>query len=299
MVIAIIAVLIALLLPAVQQAREAARRTQCRNHLHQLALAFHNYADTNKMLAPGSYGRMNGNNSFPAGWSDPTYGGGLPWGHFSWSALILPYLEQGSMQKRIDFSVPAYASTLKEFGTERGPAGNVANQFAATNAPPVFNCPSAESRLPGTLFKDYGINAGTGACCPERTQVGMDGVGHVNSNVRLASVRDGTSTTFLLLEFVRYSNHSWINYGDGANHIVWVNHPSQGYVTAAEHNGSPPFPPNTTVSNSRSSASGHRGGVHVVAVDGHVSWVSNHIDFRLYRSMFTRAGQETVSGGEQ
>src|SRR5688572_15718995 len=107
-VIAIIAILIGLLVPAVQKVREAAARAQCQNNLKQIALATHAYHDVNKMLPPGSKGPMNGNGNFPAGWCDPNYGCGLPFGHFSWAAVILPYLDQKPLFDLIDFTQPAY-----------------------------------------------------------------------------------------------------------------------------------------------------------------------------------------------
>ena len=86
-VIAIIGILIALLLPAVQAAREAARRMQCTNNLKQIGIGLHNYHTANK--------------AFPAGMiiMDRSY----PWG-WSWSAAILPYLEQAQLEKQIDYT---------------------------------------------------------------------------------------------------------------------------------------------------------------------------------------------------
>src|SRR6059058_5767896 len=90
-VIAIIAVLIALLLPAVQAAREAARRAQCVNNLKQIALAMHNYHDTNLSFPPGS---MVNDIKLPGGW------GGSWW---PWAAKILPQIEQGPLYNSINF----------------------------------------------------------------------------------------------------------------------------------------------------------------------------------------------------
>ncbi|MGC4005515.1 MAG: DUF1559 domain-containing protein [Pirellulales bacterium] len=83
-VIAIIGILVALLLPAVQAAREAARRNSCVNNLHQLALSLHNYADSNKKLPPGSTGNS-------------------AWGRDSWSwyVYLLPYMEENNLYKQV------------------------------------------------------------------------------------------------------------------------------------------------------------------------------------------------------
>src|SRR5579871_703793 len=83
-VVAIIAVLIGFLLPVVQQAREAARRSQCANNLHQLATAMHNYESIYSCFPPGSVGPMIDNSLFPKGWCDPLLGSGMPWGNFGW-----------------------------------------------------------------------------------------------------------------------------------------------------------------------------------------------------------------------
>lgn len=87
-VIAIIGILVALLLPAVQAAREAARRTECNNKLKQIGIAIHNYHDTYK--------------SFPFG-KGPSYVGAAGYARWSTHALILPFIEQGPLHASIDF----------------------------------------------------------------------------------------------------------------------------------------------------------------------------------------------------
>lgn len=301
-VIAIIAVLIALLLPAVQKVREAANRSRCANNLHQMIVAAHAYENTNGSLPSGSWGPMNGNNSFPTGWCDPVGGCGLPWGHFGWPALLLPYVEGGNLAQRIDFTKPAYAASIPESGPfggpERGPAGDLANQYAAMNMPRLFTCPSARRVKPPDQFKDYGVNAGTGTCCPERTSAGQDGAAYVNSSLRFTDFLDGTSNTFYFMEFAHFGNHSWIAYDQGSNQFFWVHHTSQGYVTCYEYPGGPPHPPNTTIPNTRAAHGPHPpGGVLAIMADGRLVWASNSMDFTAYVAMFTRAGGEVIPGG--
>ena len=290
-VIAIIGLLIALLLPAVQASREAARRSQCGNNLKQITLASLNYADVHKVLPPGSIGKMNGNSDFPSGWGDPTYGNWLPYGHFGWPVPLLPFVEQQSLYDVIDLSVPAYAESIPENGTDRGPGGDPKNKFAANNMPSLFVCPSAHRVKPETQFKDYGINSGTGACCPERTQDGMDGIAFVKSHLDLKKISDGTSKTLAFIEFAHFGSHSWVDYDQGANNFFFVHHISEGYVNCAEYDGTP-TPPNSTTYNHRGAHSGHPGGVQATMVDGSVFWIADTIDYAVYRAMFTRAGND-------
>jgi prepilin-type N-terminal cleavage/methylation domain-containing protein len=290
-VIAIIAILIGLLLPAIQKVREAANRAQCENNLKQLSLAMHNYHDAYGHFMAGSSGPMNGNNSFPAGWADPSVGG-CPWGHFSWAATILPYVEQEGLYKSIDFTVPAYAVHIWENGTDRGPAGNPTNKLAATSMPKLFVCPSARPPVTDptrTMQKDYGVNGGSGNCCPERTTAGQDGVFWVNSQVRITDITDGTSNTFLFMEESAYFNHSWLNDTYGSNHFIWVHHPSQGYLQAYD-------PENDDVWNNRSAMSYHTGGVYAAMADGAVVWVAQTIDINVYKALFTRASNDSTAG---
>jgi prepilin-type N-terminal cleavage/methylation domain-containing protein/prepilin-type processing-associated H-X9-DG protein len=327
-VIAIIAVLIGLLLPAVQKIREAAARMSCSNNLKQLALAYHNYHDVNNVFPPGAYappGSYNGANpsgSWAVGWRDPK-SSCCPWGIFSWSAVILPFVEADNVYRIINFNVPAYADNVPEDPAispwapstgDRGPGnptvpnvpalfGALAgkpnpNILAANSMPKVFICPSAPRGQWGDTnkMKDYAVvydsgHLGNENCCPERRQnPGLGpykGMGWVNSKVRMADVTDGTSNTFLLMEKANYSNQSWCSQGKGCNEFLWVHHQSQGMVTASE-------PPNWTVPNSRAAEGWHTNGVMAAYVDGHVNFVPNGINMATYMALGSRNGGEVV-----
>lgn len=186
-VIAIIGILVALLLPAVQSAREAARRTQCGNHLKQWGIALHNYHDS-----LGAFPMTNAQNY------QPNVQG------FSPQARLLPYLEQANLQNLLDFSQPAFTGPFNAL---------VPNpQFAAAFAMriPVALCPSdpASIRNTGAGGSEYtGINymvsfgSGTGANYDLRWRT--DGIVYENSGARMADITDGTSNTVVMSEAVR------------------------------------------------------------------------------------------------
>src|SRR5262245_2654890 len=243
-VIAIIGVLVALLLPAVQAAREAARRLQCGNHLRQMALATHTYHDTFKQLPSGSVGQgFTAPATFASGpWRDPGRSC-CPWGYFGWTAIILPYLEGQNLQNAINFDVPAFSASINDGGNKTN-QGDAKNAIPAAQQPPFFVCPSARRAKPETEYKDYAMNGGTGYilnangsrsahCCPERrNDATMDGLAFVFSRIRLADITDGTSTTFLFLEKADALRQSSCPDGAGCNPFFFVLHTSPGYVTS-------------------------------------------------------------------
>jgi type II secretory pathway pseudopilin PulG len=290
--VAIVGVLLALLLPAVQRVRETANRTACANNLRQLAAAIHSYESMNRALVSGSVGPVNTDGTFPTGWYNPVFGDKSPWGHFGWPALLLSHLDHDPLFRQITFDVPAYAESIPvNSAVDVGPAGNDTNKTPSSSMPPVFICKSVLRVKPETQFKDYGINCGTGKFLPERTVSGLDGISWLNSRTRVTDIVDGTSATFLFLESSHAGGHGKIPPGVGTNQFFWVDHNSQGYVTSGEPDGTP-SPPNSTTFSHRGAQGGHRNGVQTVMVDGRVVWIPNDVDYRVYRGMFSRAGRE-------
>ena len=185
-VIAIIAILIALLLPAVQQARDAARRSQCKNHLKQFGVAMHNYEATHRIFP---------HNSGSTG--------------FSPQARLLPYMDQAGLQKLINFSLPVYT----------GPGGNQVPNPALVDVfskvIPTFLCPSdsGPQQYPVTLGtpavpylfagNNYMVSTGSGTGTNYDDRRPTDGMVAINFGVRIGDVKDGTSQTVLMSESIR------------------------------------------------------------------------------------------------
>ena len=287
-VIAIIGVLVGLLLPAVQQAREAARRSACSNNMKQLGLAVHNYADANKKLPPG-------NKSNPAHMNSTCHGGGLGYycGQYGWPSYILPQLEEQNVYDQIDFSLRSYTSTGGLDSWHGGAAGDAANKPAADSMPATFSCPTAPRKTAN--HKDYSAaSMGVWRCCPERVGAASggggpaDGIFYRDSETKFRDITDGTSNTFLLLE----DAHSWFEadgtpYSRGTNSFFFVNHASSGYATAI-------YAPNSLSSSGRHrfARSHHPNGLGAVMADASVRFVNDNVNMTVYRNTYSRAGGE-------
>lgn len=191
-VIAIIAVLISLLLPAVQKVREAASRMQCGNNLKQLGLAVHNY---NSAL-----------NHFPSGGQAPTVAGGpsdVP-GNWSTLAVLNPYLEQTAIYKLLDTSVIMYQNVSPGvYQVYAGGGSGTNNPQAVSSVVKLFLCPS--DKMQNVSTNTYGVSLAPtnycftfgsgngGAFAGDRSAT--DGAFYLGSRTRIADLVDGTSNT--------------------------------------------------------------------------------------------------------
>lgn len=280
-VIAIIAVLVGLLLPAVQQAREAARRAQCKNGLKQMGIALHNYHDSFSALPPAWVGATNGTSDI--------------WGMngWSWGAFILPQLDQGTLYNQLNFNAKVEATQ---------------NLASRTTKLPIFRCPSDVGPDLWTIQDDAGANLaelatanyvgvfGTLEIDDCANNPGLpcngDGVLFQNSKVRFADVSDGLSTTYIVGErrSRRDAGFDWSS--------AWSGVVANGDDAIVRVLGSADHSPNHPSGHFDDFSSLHSGGAHFVFGDGAVRFISTNIDTTVYQRMATRAGGEVVSSVE-
>ncbi|TWT34411.1 DUF1559 domain-containing protein [Blastopirellula retiformator] len=302
-VIAIIGVLIALLLPAVQQAREAARRSQCRNNLKQMGLALHNYHDVYGSLPPAA---VRAPYTTSAGWF------GKPgWG---WGSLILPFVEQDAMhdalgvtQNRLEnyASIPNFVelsqTKLPVYLCPSSPAPDINARFKK-NAFDAADVP-ATSNYKGVFGSfNEGATSGGPSDCPSgwyrgycfRAETGLFGGG---SHVKFRDITDGTSNTLAIGE-VTYGDLGdgvdrmaavWIGMYNGSGYsgndsVVRVLSESLANTTARRING--------TFRNAYSSH--HPGGAQFLFGDGSVHFLAETTDGATTENLADRADGNVV-----
>ena len=301
--IAIIGLLIALLLPAVQQSREAARRTQCQNNLKQLGLALHNFHDT--------YGH------FPAAHSQNpsnltvSYGQPRPYNdqyYFTWLVRMLPYIDQSALYNQVSFKDDAFLNP---------PTGLPGGRFLNEQNIAVYHCPS----IPGgekPYVHDFPPEvkfAHTNYLGVNGTDMfGFNGMLHVNSRVKLADVQDGSSHTLMIGERPPNSGAYWGWWFAGAGWYPWFGAPDTVLGTEERlSNGHECLPTAPQSHYQRGSFrfeddgfgedksvwhfwSAHSGGAYFVFADGHTKFISYEVDRHVFRNLGTRNGGEADNG---
>ncbi len=329
-VIAIIGILIALLLPAVQAAREAARRMSCTNHLKQIGLALHNFHGSHKRFPVGSPSKT------CSGYED------IPAWQYRWAplAMLTPYMEQFNLYESLNLQVPLYGHT----GVYRGPGYGVhpSNHEALTQEIPFFYCPSdrgEKSVPPDSELEFAGSNYMTcwGRGAPTATGTAVfdtDGLFNNRNGIRFADVTDGTSNTAAFSESLlpdahmasssvtlteQNKNHVIVGArsgGDPTLSVEWCTRFGQpvasqprrtgrwfdGFVLYRAyyhwHGPNSPVPDCAKWSPLRSlwqtARSRHPGGVNVALVDGSVHFVSETIDLDTWRALGSRNSGEAL-----
>jgi hypothetical protein len=288
-------------LPAVQQAREAARRTQCKNNLKQIALALHNYHDTHSVFPAGGY------SSTPANMA-AKYGDGSFQPQMSgapWTVMILPFLEESAIYGSFNFSQPFAWSFDDSFnpGANSGVTAGNPNLPGQIRKMPKYLCPSyMYSEYPTLNYFGVGgggpLPGGNGGNYPGANNTNRahfnNGLVWRNSAVGIGQIIDGTTNTFMLGETI-YSMVPPVC----CETITWASGPRTNGGDVLDttwaacvfriNSGDKPLPNasmwdemNTTFS------SFHTGGCHFGMADGSVQFVSENIDINIYRQAGTR-----------
>ncbi len=318
-VIAIIGVLVGLLLPAVQAAREAARRMQCSNHIKQLALACHNYESAFQRFPPSAILDLRATNTANNG----------SWGVHG---RILPYVEQGNVYETVDLSLA--------WDGQRSIHGLKIPTFACPSDPSSDQIRTFDDGRPSIYPTNYGFNFGRWFIYDPASRKGGDGMFYPNSFLGFRDCLDGTTNTLLLAEV-----KAWTPYrrNGGPSTTVMPNTRAEAEAIVASgpdfkdtghtewpdgrvhHTGiTGTMPPNSQVTlthggqvyeqsdfnswqEGRSGSAGnptyaaitsrshHLGLVQVALVDGSVRSVTDSIDLQTWRSLATRGGHEVIS----
>jgi prepilin-type N-terminal cleavage/methylation domain-containing protein/prepilin-type processing-associated H-X9-DG protein len=274
-VIAIIGILVGLLLPAVQAAREAARRMQCSNNLKQLGLAAHNYESSHKTFPFGFHfnGHFDGNVT--------NQGGGTGW---AWSAFILPFIEAGNQQAQFDFRFPFFNATITA-------PEQLRNNVAIRSTLSWARCPSdtaPETRAYGGTaphnhthcITSYTMNAGSfhnslGSANTASADL-INGIAGRHWSAKLGQISDGTSNTFLFNERTWQLTRDTTLYGMINQDFGYA----QGRVSHSLSNGAYRMNPVKLPawgSTETSAHSMHTGGANFTRCDGSVQFVSESI----------------------
>jgi prepilin-type N-terminal cleavage/methylation domain-containing protein len=259
--IAIIGVLVALLLPAVQSSRAAARRTVCKNNLRQLGLALHLYHETHRCFPAGSYVM------------GPAFPMQTGWG---WGAMLLPQLEQNAIYQQINF----------DLGTAVG------SNLALLALPiPTFRCPSeiGLDRIHCTLTGETPYDLASGNYC------GSESVLCAMSNTKISQITDGTTQTFILGErIVQPGSPTTLPFtSNWAGQVAFAD--QYDYRSVPHLTASAVHMLNASATDPQCFGSRHELGAHFALADGSVQYISNSIDVPTYVALGTPDGGEMIT----
>jgi prepilin-type N-terminal cleavage/methylation domain-containing protein/prepilin-type processing-associated H-X9-DG protein len=287
-VIAIIGILVALLLPAVQAAREAARRATCKNHLKQIALAALLHEHTHGYLPSG------GEAWYTVG--DPELGVGERQTG-GWVYNILPYIEQEALHQR-GAGLPPAEKILAIRGvvstpistmncpSRRPPGQYVPWQVAEGGALGLrFGNPEVSfSVTTGVARSDYATNAGSWVNFNSTDSTVMNGICFRHSQIQLSDITDGTSSTYLIGEKYIPADRYQLEDGPGDNLPMYVGHDQDTSRYSRNPNGdpAPPLPDTPGLSAWYQFGSAHPGGINMSFCDGSVRMISYGLDEKAH-----------------
>lgn len=297
-VIAIIAILIGLLLPAVQKVRDAANRTQCMNNMRQLGLSLHNFHDHL--------------GSFPAsGWT--MAGPGNPQGKFvGWRPLTLPFIEQENVRKLYDFNLNWWEGTnlsvtaipVKTYQCASVPQRvEVLSAIAKTPRPALtFNNPAAPTDYEAVMGVQHG-SVNPHLPSPIYNSNNRWAVMHRNSRTRLTDIHDGAHTTIMIVECAgrplvyrnriadpTISNDQGICWADSEGPFSFDGAKQDGTAEGCGPSGGCTAAMNRK--NDNEPYSFHSGGANFLFGDGHVQFIRETIDIIAFSALLTRSAGE-------
>ena len=300
-VIAIIAVLIGLLLPAVQKVREAANRASCTNNLKQIGLALHNYHTNRRFFPPGFV-------SAAAGLPEVGVPAANPALLHGWAVFLLPYLEQESLYNQ-----------YRRDRDWRHPDNQVVRETQLR----VMQCPSTpgQNRLDGpntsggftwrAAVGDYAVNNAINSALRDgllnltdnlgTSGVAYEGVMRGNFLARHADIQDGTSNTLVITEDAGRPQiwRAGRLVGGRTSGAGWADRDSEYITHGFTSDGTTdPGPCHTNCTNANENYSFHSGGANGLFADGSVRFYSAEMSIRVMGRLITRSGGETVSGGD-
>lgn len=327
-VIGIIAILVKLLMPAVQNARESARLVQCKNNLKQMGVALHAYLDTHRVFPPGMVHRACSNGIPTSADLDEMRGsnnGVCGTNNYNWLVLMLPQMDQEELSRKIQ------AITIDSLNPDPATGAGL-----DVGQPSFVLCPThpidmrltsqSTSQLEGLRRGNYAACYGSGDLNQARTSKSNEGVFAVNSRVMMQDIRDGSSNTIAFSE-LRYSVSTltdirgiWVHGAPGASAFMCAS--NSGNDSAG--NAMPNYTPNSTstagdrvidcrdtkipcdtvggnvvpavfdgtqVAAARST---HSGGVNITMADGSVKFVANNIYPPVWSALGTRRNADSI-----
>ena len=263
-VIAIVGLLVMLLLPAVNAAREAARMTSCKNNIRQAGLALLTHENSHRTL--------------PSGWTADEPAGDPGWG---WATKILPFIEETTVYESFDLKTSI---------------SSVTNNLNRDTFLPIYSCPSDSTPTVVTFDVLRGQNVSVaranfvgafGSNEIEEEPSNGNGVLFHNSNMPLKKIHDGLSKTFLV--------------GERASRLgpsIWIGSIAGVAESMARIVGSTDHPPNSVSGHFDDFSSHHPTGAHFVMCDGSTRLFTDDVDEIAYKSLATRSGSETLNQNE-